>query len=401
MSDTTTPPSPSATDAPVIGVTFPLEPLPPGTLVEPFSKSASPDAPPPMRMMAARAMAPIPPKHLVPIIYALMSDPDPKIAAAATKTFYGLDEKLLTPALNESLPAALLVALAHVTVDRPALAEKVLLQRNTPDVAYVWVAERVADHTIVGIIVGNQERLLRTHDITRALSRNGKVLRSDLDRAVDFLVREGVFLDDVHAFEDSFLKLGKSEMLDAIKKQSITEADLLPEEREEAKRLGLTPTQYLEQRQIGTAADVEHEDEKAAAEEFEKLPFAKLSKGVQIKRGLQGSHADALEALKSTNRLVALAGIRNPKIKEDDVVKLAKSKTMHEEVIREICGNGDWTKAYSMKFILIQNPKLPPSLMMRWMPLLREQDLRALSRSKQVSSTVSITARRLLENKKS
>jgi hypothetical protein len=390
--------------APAIVVTFPLVPLPIGAIAEPFARSADASSAAPMRMMAARAMAPIPPKHLVPIIYALMMDADPKIAAAATKSFHGLDDKLLTPALAESATMApmLLEALAHITLNRAALCETVLLSKQTPDTAFCHVAEHTADHVIVGIVVGNQERLLRCHDITRSLSKNGRVLRSDLDRAVDFLVREGVFLDDVTAFEDSFLKLGKSDMLAAIKKQSMSYADLLPEERTEAERLGLTPAEYLEQHRIGVIAE-EDEDKSEAqrAEDFEKLPFAKLSKGVQIKRGLQGSHADAIEALKSSNRLVALAGIRNPKIKEDDVVKLAKQKTMHEEVIREICGNGDWTKAYSMKLNLLQNPKTPMPLVIRWMPLLRESDLRSLAKSKQVPSTVAITAKRMLETKKS
>src|SRR4051812_10017300 len=90
--------------APVDGVQndLPLEPLPDGYIPEQFAKSCDPTSPPPMRMMAARAMAPIPPKNLVPIIYQLMMDPDPKIAAAATKSFKGLDDKLLGPIIGDT-----------------------------------------------------------------------------------------------------------------------------------------------------------------------------------------------------------------------------------------------------------------------------------------------------------
>ena len=94
--------------------------------------------------------------------------------------------------------------------------------------------------------------------------------------------------------------------------------------------------------------------------------------------------------------VVAGSAIRNPKIKENDVVKISRSKSMHEDVIRYICNHGDWTKSYAVKYNLVQNPKTPPTLISRWLPLMRATDLRALAKSKQVPSAVSIMARRLM-----
>ena len=383
---------------------IPLVPLPAGAIPDQFAKSADPSSPPPMRMMAARAMAPIPPKYLVPIIYQLMMDPDPKIAAAAEKSFRTLDEKLLTPVIADpNVVPPLLEAFCHTLADKFLLVERVLLNKQTPDAGFVWVAEHSSDEKVINVVVENQERLLRNHGIVRGLRKNPKVLRSDLDRAIDFLVREGVFLDDLSEFEDSFLRLGKNEMLEALKKVKVTRDDLNPKLQAKADATGQTPEQVL----FGDEREASEDDLEAVAEGKNpensiddvggslfayKLP-------VQIKLAMTGSHVRAIEALTSPNRMVAGAGIRNPKIKENDIVKISRSRSMHEDVIRYICNNGDWTKSYAVKLNLIQNPKTPPTLVMRWMPLLRQTDLKSLSKSKQIPSAVQIQAKRLLETR--
>jgi hypothetical protein len=360
-------------------------------------------------MMAARAMAPIPPRALIPIIYQLHLDPDPKIAAAAVKSFANLDDKLLAPVLGDALPTQVLEALAHVLVQRFNVAEKLLLNRAVPDSAFVWVAERTEDANLINVVVENQERLLRDHGIVRALKRNPKALRSELDKAIDFLVREGIFLDDVPEFEDAFLKLGKADQLALLKNVKISDDHLSERERNKAAELGMSADEFITSG-ADTLTDEEREaildelsdtDGEGGREEtdWSRTPFMKLPIPIQIKMAMTGPHEKALEALNSPNRVVAGSAIRNPKIKENDVVKISRSKTMHEDVIRYICNNGDWTKSYTVKFNLVQNPKTPPSLMSRWLPLLRSSDLKTLSKSKQVPSNVALLAKRLMSTR--
>ncbi len=392
--------------APAVGVdvSFPLIPLPDDAIPAAFKKAADPGAPAPGRMMAARAMAPIPPRALIPILYQLLMDPDAKIAAAAAKTFNSLDDKLVAPVLGENLPAQVLEALAHVLIDRFGMLEKVLLNRATPDSAFAWLAERAADGKVITLIVENQERLLRTWEIVRSLSKNPKALRSDLDKAIDFLVREGVYLDDISEFEDAFLRLGKAEMLTVLKNIKVTEEHLSERERQKAAELGMSADDFMssgsdvltDEEREALLAELHDEDESAEAVDYSKMPFMKLPIPIQIKMAMTGPHEKALEGLLSSNRVVAGSAIRNPKIKENDVVKISRSKTMHEDVIRYICNNGDWTKSYSVKFNLVQNPKTPPSLVARWMPLMRAADLKALSKSKQVPSAVALAAKRMM-----
>ena len=398
----------ATTGAPSVDVSYPLVPLPAGAIPAAFAKAVDPAGPLPGRMMAARAMAPIPPRALVPIIYQLHLDPDPKIAAAAAKSFANLDEKLVAPVLGEALPSQVLEALAHVLAQRFSVAEKLLLNRAVPDSAFVWVAEHTEDANLINVVVENQERLLRDHGIVRALKRNPKALRSDLDKAVDFLVREGVFLDDVPEFEDAFLKLGKADQLALLKNVKITDDHLSERERNKAAELGMSADEFIssgsdtlsdEEREAILDELSEMDGEGREETDWLKTPFMKLPIPIQIKMAMTGPHEKALEALNSPNRVVAGSAIRNPKIKENDVVKISRSKTMHEDVIRYICNNGDWTKSYTVKFNLVQNPKTPPSLMSRWLPLLRTSDLKTLAKSKQVPSNVALLAKRLMSTR--
>ena len=384
--------------APVDANDLPLEPLPAGYIPEQFAKSADPTSPPPMRMMAARAMAPIPPKHLVPIIYQLMMDPDPKIAAAALKSFRGLDDKLLTPIVADAnVPPQILDALCHTLVDNFALIEKLLLNRGTPDPGFCWAAEHATDEKVINVVVENQERLLRDHNIVRGLKKNPRALRSDLDRAIDFMVREGVFLEDVAEFEDSFVRLGKNEMLAALKKVKIRDELFTNEERAAA---GVSAEEFaLQGHNLSQEEIDELLEEDAPSESGGRKKWHEMNKMERLKAAMMGGLEFALEAIKSPNKAIATAGINNPKITEAEIPKVIKNKSLCDDVVRAICNTGDWTKSYEVKLNLIQHPKTPISLVMRWLPLMRQNDLKGLSKSKSIPSNVAQQAKRMLETR--
>ena len=92
-----------------------MVPVPTEAIPDAFTKHIDPAGAAAMRMMAARAMAPIPPKVLVPIVYQLLMDADSKIAAAAQKTFTKLDDKLLLPVAGEALPGQVLDCLLYTS----------------------------------------------------------------------------------------------------------------------------------------------------------------------------------------------------------------------------------------------------------------------------------------------
>jgi hypothetical protein len=372
-----------------------------------LKRHVDPKSPPPARMMAAKAMVPMGPKDMALVVYQLMFDKLPKVAAAAEKTFAGFDDRILNAIVAEKLPPPVLQHLATVVIDRSFFLEKVLLNRDTPDMAYVNVGRHCTDAKMIGIVAGNQERLLRNHDIVRAIRGNPAAMRSELDRAIDFMVREGIFLEDVPEFLDSFTRLGKKEAMAAVSKIEIGANMLTDAQKKEARETGKSAEEVLLQETEGVESIEDAEErmeavdgqEEEAAEEAKRMPLAKYPIPVQIKLAMVGDHGFVLEGLKSTNRMVASAAIRNPKVTENDVRKIAKSRTLHDDVVRYMCNNKDWTRSYAVKKALVENPKTPMSLVTRWIGLMRAADLKALSKSKQVPSAVSTMAKRLLQKK--
>ena len=352
----------------------------------------------PMKLMASRAMAPLAPRDLIRVVYQLIFDDEDRIAAAALRAFKDLDDRVLSAVLGETLPPTVLLLLARTLVRRTLHLERVLLNRDTPDDGFVYVANHCEDAAILSIVSGNQERMLREYDIIRGLTNNLATARIDLDRAIDFLVREGVFLEDVPQFTEAFNRLGKAEAMEALKHVEISHTLLTEEEQLLCAQHGLTAEQLL----LGGMRDIGSllEAEELELQSRRRQPLNTYPISVQIKMAMLGDHMCVLEGLHSSNRMVASAAIRNPKVREGDIIKIAKIKSISEEVVRYIANSKDWTKSYKVKHSLIAHPKTPPSMVKRWMPLLRATDLKTLAKSKQVPIHVSRNAKRILLNKR-
>ncbi|MFZ9889736.1 MAG: hypothetical protein ACO3JL_19750, partial [Myxococcota bacterium] len=293
-----------------------LPPLDPVWIPEKLAKHTDPVSPAPARLMGAKAMVPMSPRDTGHVVNQCMRDPEPKIAQVAKSTFAALDDRILTAVLGDKLAPPVLLGLAITQLRRPANLERVLLNQATPDDAFVFTAQNSDDANIITLVAGTQARLLRCHDIVRALAANAKALRSEIDRAVDFLVREGIFLDDVAAFEDSFMRLGKADMLQALRNVKLDVVALTAAEQKVMAEHGLSYEQVID-----ADESVNELLEAAAAatgtdKDLARTPLSKLSIPVQIKLALTGKHARALEALGSTNKMVAYAGILNPSITE-------------------------------------------------------------------------------------
>lgn len=100
-------------------------------------------------------------------------------------------------------------------------------------------------------------------------------------------------------------------------------------------------------------------------------------------------------------KMVALAVIKSPKIREDEIEAVSKSRQVCEDVLRQIASTKEWTKSYSIKFNLAGNSKTPVPIAMKFLPHLREPDLRKLAKSKNVPAAIAGQARRLAESKSS
>jgi hypothetical protein len=103
--------------------------------------------------------------------------------------------------------------------------------------------------------------------------------------------------------------------------------------------------------------------------------------------------------VRDRNRLVAVAAIKSPMTNENDAARIATNRQIHEDVLRIIAQNREWTRNYQIRINLIMNPRTPFTFSSRMIPLLRDNDVRALAKSKNVTSSVQTAARQQLLRK--
>lgn len=104
--------------------------------------------------------------------------------------------------------------------------------------------------------------------------------------------------------------------------------------------------------------------------------------------------------IRDPNKIVQMAVIQSPKITESEVLMIASSRQVHDDVLRHIISNKEWTKNYQIKAALVNNPKTPLPLALKLVPFLHSRDLSFLSKSKAITRALAITAQRRLKEVK-
>lgn len=379
MTDAGSPPTPTC-------------PLPLDSLSPAVQKAVAAQAPAPVRMMAARGMAPMPPRDLVTAQFVLTFDADEKVRAAAAKSLAGLDERIANATLGDTtLSPHVLGYLAHALATKDAFAEKLLLNPSTPSAAFISVAH-VGSEAVCEIVANNQARLLEQPDIARALTKNPNAIRSTIDRVVDFLVRSGVVLDGVQEFEDALLRLTGEERIKAaasvdLPLEMIDEQFLTPEQRARLEAQGVQRRLIAEEDESGEPTE---DTKKRVMEEIRDWTI-----GMKVACATKGKREYRTYLLRDTNRLVALAAISSPATKEPEVIAAAQARTVHQDVIAYIAAKRDWVKLYPVKVALANNPKTLLPTAMKIVPLLQKKDIKILSKSKNVPMGVRNLAMKL------
>src|SRR5690606_27423010 len=116
---------------------------------------------------------------------------------------------------------------------------------------------------------------------------------------------------------------------------------------------------------------------------------------------LIGSAAARAILVRDTNKAVALAAISSPAVTDAEAARVAVSKQVGEDILRYIGNRREWLGNYEVKRALVFNPKTPAGISMRFLSHIRFNDLRSLSRSKNVPASLrSAATQRLTQRDK-
>ncbi|MGB9697856.1 MAG: hypothetical protein ACPL5I_00595 [Thermodesulfobacteriota bacterium] len=122
----------------------------------------------------------------------------------------------------------------------------------------------------------------------------------------------------------------------------------------------------------------------------------KMSIPQKIRLAMVGNREARNILILDHNKAVVMAVLRSPKLTENDVFTYAQQRNLPEEVYKYIARNKNWIKNYALKLALVNNPKTPLAVALRFLDHLQERDLKNLSRSKNVSNVLAKAAAQLL-----
>ena len=338
-------------------------------------KYARRDAPRDVRLAAARGALPLQPVELATVLFALMHDEDAEVKSTARDSLETLPDGVLLSVLAAPAHPALLDHLAHAFAENETRLEKIALNPATADRTVAYLAGRPF-RSLVEIVANNQQRLMRSPSIVDALGANPLTGRSVIERILAFL---GVPVPERDEEEDS---------------PPIPVEDVSDEEARAALEvvLGTHFSALVEEE-----TEVDEQDLEQGGSLYSLIQ--NLSVFQKIKLGRMGNKEARSLLVRDRNKIVAVAAVSSPKITEQELLSIAQSRAVGDEVIRVICRNKEALRNYQMKVALATNPKTPQATAMKFVNYLQDKDLQKLMKSKDVPTVISTHARRILTRK--
>ena len=344
------------------------------TLSPQAERYARRDAPREARLMAARGALPLAPPELATVLFVLMHDPDAEVKATARESLEGLPDSVMDAVLTAPVHPALLSHLAHAHREREDRAEKIALNAASDDSTIAFLAS-LPFRRVVEIVSNNQARMMRAPEIVDALGANPLTGRSVIDRILTFMGLQEVGEE--------------APPVDA----PVSEA-----EAEAALRAVLGPDLGGFARSLVEEAQ---EPEAVLANDGSNMYalIQRMSVYQKIKLARLGNREARGLLVRDRNKVVAVAAVTSPKITDNEIVSIAQSRNVSDEVLRIVGNSRQWTRIYRIKLALAANPKTPQQLAIRFVGFLHDGDLRTLMKSKDVPAVVATHARRMLMKK--
>jgi hypothetical protein len=217
---------------------------------------------------------------------------------------------------------------------------------------------------------------------------------STADRIIELAVRNKIEVSGIPAFKEAAAAISEELIAEATEEPNNDDLQFLQTE-EIAASIDLDPTQE------DTHKIDEETGEEVAVEKIVPLyaQLAQLSVSKRIRRAQVGLPAERMILVRDSDRRVAVAAVKNPNIQEAEIVRIAASRSVSEDVMRVIASNREWTRQHQIKLSLVMNPRCPFAFAAKLVPHLRDHELKAIARSKNVTGAVATAAKQQLERK--
>jgi hypothetical protein len=349
-------------------------------------KVLDPSTPEALRHSAARGALPIPVGDLIYVQVRLLSDKAGSVATAALESLARLTPEAAAPVVRDpscapevldyfarfgKLPADLLAAI----IAHPAITDATLEK---------LAAEGDAD--TLNLIITNEVRVIASPALLAALHANQQ-LRTENRRRLGELERDFIGKAPIRLAEagpepavaaaTGAAQAGGEPSLPA----SAGGAEEPPPEG------GEEPPPY------DPAAEQQAEEALRRSDAYQRI--MRLNVAERNLLAMKGNSEERAILVRDTARVVSMAVLKNPRLSDSEITNFCGMRNIHEDILRAIASNREWTKAYAVVLNLVRNPKTPPGLTVQFLARLGTRDLRICSGDRNVPELVRRNARNL------
>lgn len=127
----------------------------------------------------------------------------------------------------------------------------------------------------------------------------------------------------------------------------------------------------------------------------------RMSTAEKVRLASRGDKEVRSLLIRDGERTIQMAVVNNPRMSDGEIVSIARSRKIHEDVLRKIATSREWIKLYPVRVALVQNPKTPMTIALRLLQTLMQKDLRAIGKSKNVPNAIARAALRSLSKSES
>lgn len=139
----------------------------------------------------------------------------------------------------------------------------------------------------------------------------------------------------------------------------------------------------------GKTGEPAAEAQKAEPERLSVLQkIARMTVGQRVQLAMKGSKDERFVLIRDGSKVVSLAVLESPKLSDAEMETFASMKNVQQAVLRGIASKRRFMKQYSVIRALANNPRCPMDIALSMLPHLLVNDLRALSKNKNVSDTI-------------
>ncbi|MFA7061474.1 MAG: hypothetical protein WC156_11750 [Pedobacter sp.] len=290
------------------------------------------------KLRGIEAAEEMPPADQALLLFCMMRDVDDLIRCAATVAFDALPEKPLVAYIREST--------AH-----PAILDAIARHHHTSQEVVVAL---LGNEALTPQASGFLQRLTSLNE--QPLDTNTEENSSEEDEDSD----EGGLLDEPSAVDEDQLE------------------DADDSDEEESGEQVIEDEEFLSKYKMAQTMGIAE----------------------KIKMALSGDKEWRSILIKDSNKLVSGSVIKNPRITDAEIHALVKTGVQNDEIMRLICANKEWVKNYKIRKALVENPRTPVQNALRYLNTLAVKDVAGYAKSKNVSSVISMQAKRMLLSKK-